>query len=270
MLFLPRRSVSRQANGLWIDDNATLKQKGEARQRGENEEQLLFLFLLILSLSQTEAHHCSLPLPDRTNLPADERKTMDRPSLTQSADDEQHWHPRGRRSLSSPTSDTVVPPALSTTVSSRGFDVNRSANEQTPSSFTSNNNVDNAHAHHAIPRARQDYDKRLVDISSSSSSSHLPNAQLPRPTLTRHQNGNEFAAVDRLALGPSRFARADMFYQPDESPMTSFDPSRLTSIEDSPFFPSQQPPPLSHQDHRRAQTEQELIAWQSRMLERSV
>ena len=58
--------------------------------------------------------------------------------------------------------------------------------------------------------------------------------KLRTPTLTRHRNRNEFSAVDRLALGPKRMTHTDQ--------------------------PNQQ----------KIQAEQELLAWQNRLLDRFV
>jgi hypothetical protein len=151
--------------------------------------------------------------------------------------DENQWY--DPHTSSSPTSLSVnnsfsYQSPSSATIGSWGFDVNRSTNEQTPLSFTSNNNNNNDQ--HTIIRTTKDYNERFVDISSSPQ-----NFKLRTPTLTRQRNGNEFSAVDRLVFGPNRIVQTD------------FNP-----LDDS----SQQ------QMQQKTQTEQELLAWQNRMLER--
>jgi len=157
--------------------------------------------------------------------------------------DENHWyHPYS----SSPHSSLSVnnsfthQSASSATIGSWGFDVNRSTNGQTPYLFTSNNNNNNDQ--HTITRTTKDYNDRFVDISSSSQ-----NLKLRIPTIARHKNGNEFSAIDRLVLGPKRIVQTD--YNP---------------LDDS--F-QQQMIPINQQ---KTQTEQELLAWQNRMLERFI
>jgi hypothetical protein len=159
-------------------------------------------------------------------------------------DDETHWY--NVRSSSSPSSLSVnnsfTHQPSSTTMGSWGFDVNRSTNRQTPLSFTSNNNQNTDQ--HTIMRIAKDYNERFVDIPSSSSSQ---NFNLRSPTLTRQKNGNEFAAVDRLVLGPNRVIQSD-YYPSDDS------------------FQQQQHMTTNSQK----KTEHELFAWQNRMLERFV
>jgi len=151
-------------------------------------------------------------------------------------DEENQWyHPR----TSSPHSSLSVNNSFTqqsspATMGSWGFDVNRSTNGQTPLSFTLNNN--NNSDQQIITRTRKDYNERLVDIPSSSQ-----NLKLRTPTLTRYRNGNEFAAVDRLLLGPNRSSR-DLFQQ-----------QQMTS-----------------NNQQKSQTEQELVAWQNRMLQRFI
>jgi hypothetical protein len=100
-------------------------------------------------------------------------------------DDENRWY--HLRSSS--------PPIHSATMGSWGFDVNRSTNGQTP--LNNNNSSD----HQTITTATKDYNERFVDISSPPQ-----NSKLRRPTLTKHRNGQEFAAVDRLVLGPNQMS----------------------------------------------------------------
>jgi len=161
-------------------------------------------------------------------------------------DDENHWyHPH----ISSPHSSLSVnnsfthQSASSATIGSWGFDVNRSTNGQTPFSFTSNNNNNNDQ--HTIMRTTKDYNDRFIDISSSSQ-----NLKLRTPTIGRHKNGNEFSAVDRLVLGPNRIVQTD--YNPSDD---SFQQQQQQMI------------PINQQ---KTQTEQELLAWQNRMLERLI
>jgi hypothetical protein len=140
-------------------------------------------------------------------------------------EDENLWFPP--RSSSPPSSLSVnnsfthQPP--SATMGSWGFDVNRSTNGQIPS-YNNNNN----------DQQTKDYNEQFVDRSSS-----IENFKLRTPTLTRHKNGNEFSAVDRLVQGSNRL---------DET------------------FPTQMNPINQH----KTQTENELLAWQNRMLERLV
>jgi len=201
----------------------------------------------------------------------------------------------------------VIHQPSSTTMGSWGFDVNRSANGQTPSSFISNNNNSN-NDHRTITRTSrrmeeltEDYNERLIDESTSPQ-----RFKLRTPTLTRHRDGNEFAVVDRLVLGPSRLVQSD-YYPSDESsrqqhisPTTRSRQSSTRSIlrrrsksigEFTTPTTSTSPPPLPpshltqsyHQQyqyhdrpptspnyHHRTSAEQELMAWQNRMLQRFV
>ncbi|CAF3661386.1 unnamed protein product [Rotaria sordida] len=164
-------------------------------------------------------------------------------------DEEKHWY--HIRSSSPPPSSLSINNNFShqlspATIGSWGFDVNRSTNGQTLLSFTSNNNNNNNDQH----KITNDYNEHLVDMSSSLSSQ---NFQLRTPTLTKHRNGNEFAAVDRLVLGPSRTMKSNYYPSDDSYPqqMISTNKSRINSNND-----------------RKKQAEQELIAWQNRMLER--
>ncbi|CAF2885705.1 unnamed protein product [Rotaria sp. Silwood2] len=165
-------------------------------------------------------------------------------------DDEKHWY--HIRSSSPPSSISInnnFSHQLSpTTIGSWGFDVNRSTNGQTLLSCTSNNNNNNDQ--HIITKTTKDYNEHLVDMSSSLSSQ---NFQLRTPTLTRHRNGNEFAAVDRLVLGPSRTIKSN-HYPPDDSL-----PQQMILTNHSR---------RSSNNHRKIKAEQELIAWQNRMLDR--
>jgi hypothetical protein len=153
-------------------------------------------------------------------------------------DEENHWY--HLRSSSPPSSlcvnNSFTHQSSSATMGSWGFDVNRSTNGQTPLSFASNNNTDQ----HTIRRTTKDYNERLIDIPSSSQ-----NFKLRSPTLTRQKNGNEFAAVDRLVLGPNRIMQTD-YYPSDDS-------SQQQMILNNP-----------------KKTEHELLAWQHRMIERFV
>ncbi|CAF1570887.1 unnamed protein product [Rotaria magnacalcarata] len=165
-------------------------------------------------------------------------------------DDEKHWyHIRSPSPPSSLSINNNFTHQLSpSTMGSWGFDVNRPTNGQTLLSFTSNNNSNNDQ--HTIPRRTKDYNERLVDISSSLSSQNFP---LRTPTLTRHRNGNEFAAVDRLVLGPNRMKEQNYYLTDDLYPQE--------------VIPTNQSP-VSSNNHRKTQAEQELIAWQNRMLQR--
>jgi hypothetical protein len=157
-------------------------------------------------------------------------------------DDEDHWyHPRASSPPSSlSVNNSFTPQSSSATIGSWGFDVNRSTNGQTPLSFTSNNNNNNDQQ--TIMRITKDYNERFVDISSSPQ-----NFKSRTPALTRHKNGNEFSAVDRLVLGPNRIV------QTDRNP--SDDSFQQPMIPTNPY---------------KIQTEQELLAWQNRMLERFI
>ena len=157
-------------------------------------------------------------------------------------DDENHWyHPNSSSPPSSlSVNNSFTHHSSSATMGSWGFDVNRSTNGQTPLSFSPNNN-NNHSDQHTNRRITKDYDARLVDISSSTQ-----NFNSRTPTLTRHRNGNEFAAVDRLVLGPNRGIQSDHYPSDD-----SLQQQQMTS-----------------NNRHKTQTEQELLAWQNRMLER--
>ncbi|CAF4614308.1 unnamed protein product [Rotaria sp. Silwood1] len=167
-------------------------------------------------------------------------------------DDEKHWyHIRSSSPSSSLNINNNFSHQLSpATIGSWGFNVNRSTNGQTLLSFTSNNNNNN-NDQHKITRTTKDYNEHRVDMSSSLSSQ---NFQLRTPTLTRHhRHGNEFAAVDRLVLGPSRTIKST--YYPSDDSLSQ----QMILMKQSRINPN---------NHRKIQTEQELIAWQNRMLER--
>ncbi|CAF4843639.1 unnamed protein product [Rotaria sp. Silwood1] len=202
-------------------------------------------------------------------------------------------------------SNGVIHQPSSTTMGSWGFDVNRSTNAQIPSSFTSNNNDDN-NDHRTITRTPRRLDEPIEDFNErlvNRSSPPLQRFKLRTPTLTRHRDGNEFTVVDRLVLGPSRTIQSD-YYPSDESPGQQYMPPSTRSRQSSTrsilrrrsksigdftgptintSSPSLAPPHLTqsyHQyqyherprtspnTHHRTYTEQELMAWQNRMLER--
>jgi hypothetical protein len=221
--------------------------------------------------------------------------------------DENRWY--RPRSLSPPyhlsTGNGVIHQSSSATMGSWGFDVNRSTNEQIPSSFISNNNNNN-NDHRTIMRTprridelTEDYNERLVDRSPPPPQRF----KLRTPTLTRHRDGNDFSVVDRLVLGPSRTVQSD-YYPSDDSPRQqqympptarsrqsstrSILRRRSKSIGDftSPTTSTSPPPPHLTQSyhqypyHERPRTspnncyrtcaENELMAWQNRMLQRFV
>ncbi|CAF0895604.1 unnamed protein product [Adineta steineri] len=156
--------------------------------------------------------------------------------------DENHWYyPRTSSPHSSlSVNNSFTHPSSSVTMGSWGFDVNRSTNGQTPLSFTSNNNNNNSNSDKQImTKITKDYNERLGDKFASSSSSSQ-NLKLRTPALTKQRNGNEFAAVDRLLHGPNRTSK-DVIEQ------------QMTTTT------TQQP---------KIHAEQELIAWQNRMLQR--
>ncbi|CAF3711258.1 unnamed protein product [Adineta steineri] len=201
-------------------------------------------------------------------------------------------------------SNGVIHQSSSATIGSWGFDVNRSANGQTPLSFTSNNNNNN-NDHRTITRTSrrldeltEDYNERLVDRTTTPPQRF----KLRTPTLTRHRDGNDFTVVDRLVLGPNRVAQTD-YYPSNESPRQQYmSPTtrsrqsstrsilrrRSKSIGDftTPTTSTSPPPPphltqsyqqqyqyherpqLSPNNHHRTYAEHELMAWQNRMLQR--
>jgi len=213
----------------------------------------------------------------------------------------------------------VIHQSSSATMGSWGFDVNRSTNEQTtttttPLPFTSNshhyhnnNNNSSISDHRTITRTPRRYDESVEDYNEHSvdrSSSPLPPPQrfkLRTPTLSKNRDGNEFAVVDRLVLGPSRIVQSD-YYPSDESPrqqqqqqMPSSSRSRQSSTRSilrrrsksigdftspthstsrsSPTHLTQSHHQYQYQEqphHPRKQAEYELMAWQNRMLERFV
>ena len=175
-------------------------------------------------------------------------------------DDEEHWS----RLRSSPPSSLSVNNSFtgqssSATMGSWGFDVNRSTNGQIlSSSSSSSNNNNNNNDQQTIDR------RRLANITTKGynnesfahrTSSISPTEFFPKstPTLTRHhyqhQNGKEFSAIDRLVRGPQRIVGQTEFNPSNQSLPTAMHTSQPT-----------------HKIH----TEQELFAWQNRMLERSL
>ena len=168
-------------------------------------------------------------------------------------DDEQRWY-NIRSSLSllpfNGNNNKFISQSSSTTMGSWGFDVNRSTNGQIPSSFTTNNNSNNGQ--HAIMRTTKDYDEHLVDIPSPLS---LENFTQRTPLLPRHHNGNEFATIDRFVLGLNQASKSNDYLPDDlfQQKMILNNSSRLNP-----------------KNQRKIKTEQELIAWQNRMLERLI
>jgi hypothetical protein len=199
----------------------------------------------------------------------------------------------------------VIHQSSSATMGSWGFDVNRSTNGQTPLSFTSNNNNNN-NDHRTITRTPrrldesiEDYNEHLVDRSPPPP---VQRFKLRTPTLTRPRDGNEFAVVDRLVLGPGRIVQSD-YYPSDESPrQQQYMPptartrqsstrsilrrrsksigdftTQTTSTSPPPHltqsyhpYQYQERPRTSPYNHHRTRAEHELMAWQNRMLERFV
>ena len=136
-----------------------------------------------------------------------------------------------------------------------GFDVNRPINAQTSLSFAStNNNNNNNHNNdqYTIKRTIKDYNERLVDIPSPVSSQNFRSYS---PTLTRHRHGSEFDAIDRLVLGPNRIIESNCY--PSKN---SFQQTMLSNKSSQ----------LNSTNQRKIQTEQQLLAWQNRMLEKFV
>lgn len=123
------------------------------------------------------------------------------------------------------------PPPLvgSSTMGSWGFDVNRSTNLQIPSSLAHSNNNMNYNEQQTMIKTKQD----VLPMTSQFS--------IPRPTLSRQYDGNEFAAIDRLVHGPTKLS------------------SHLSSKESS----NEQSNMIAN-NHLKS----ELIAWQNRMLEK--
>ena len=164
---------------------------------------------------------------------------------------------------------TNIQPSMSTSKGSWGFDVNRSTNGQPLSTFLSNNTNSD---HRVMLRTRdnegeeedeeeqeqdEDYDHRHLSETSSPPSSF----KLPTPTLTRHRDGNEFAAVDRLVHGPNGFTFKEL------SPLNNSPSTRPTSARRSRSIEELNMPPSSRPN---ANLKTELIAWQSRMIQRCV
>jgi hypothetical protein len=175
---------------------------------------------------------------------------------------------------------------------------------------SNNNHNNNNNDHRTITRtprrldeSTENYNERLVDRSSSPPPQRF---KLRTPTLNRHhRDGNEFTVVDRLVLGPSRTVQSD-YYPSDESPrqqqqqyMPPIAQSRQSSTRSilrrrsksigdftAPTTSTSPPPPhltqsyhqyqyherprTSPNNHPRTQAENELVAWQNRMLERFV
>lgn len=126
-----------------------------------------------------------------------------------------------------------------------GFDVNRSTNGQ----ISSNNN--NNYQHQDQQTIDRISSKGYTQSFAHRSSSPPPSrdfVKISTPTLTRQPVGKEFSAVDRLVRGPHRIVGQTEFNPSNESL-----PTAMNSI----------------QPHR-IQAEQELLAWQNRMIERSV
>lgn len=218
------------------------------------------------------------------------------------------WYGQQSPSPSYPYNATngVIPQSSSATMGSWGFDVNRSTNGYGPSSFTTNSNHNNQD-HRTITRTPRRTDESIEDLHerlvNRSPPPHPQRLKLRTPTLTRHRDGNEFVAVDRLVLAPSRITQSD-YYPTDESPGQQFMPSATRSRQSStrsilrrrsksigdftaPATSTSPPPPThltqpyqQHQHrerpltspthHHRTYTEQELVAWQNRMLQRYV
>lgn len=137
-------------------------------------------------------------------------------------DEEKHWfYPRTSSPHSSlSVNNSFTHQSSSATIGSWGFDVNRSTNNNT-----------NADQQTTI----KDYNECLADKLASSDQ----DPKLRSPTLTKQRDGNEFAAIDRLVLGPHRL--------PNDS--------------------SSQPS-INRNNDVKLQAEQELLAWQSRMLQK--
>src|SRR4051794_19022544 len=154
-----------------------------------------------------------MPVATTTTL-NDQNRFLGSHEEEENGDDNRWYRPR---SSSPPYSfnvgNGVIHQSSSATMGSWGFDVNRSTNGQTPSSFTSNNNNNN-NDHRTITRtprrldeSTENYNERLVDRSTPPPPPQR--FKLRTPTLTRHRDGNEFAVVDRLVLGPSRIVQSD-------------------------------------------------------------
>lgn len=205
------------------------------------------------------------------------------------------------------SSNGALHQSSSATMGSWGFDVNRSANETTPSSLTSNNNHHN-NDHRTITRTPRRMDELTDEYNERPVDGAIPpqRFKLRTPTPRRHQDGNDFAVVDRLVLGPSRVVQSD-FYPSNDSPRQQYTTPttrsrqsstrsilrrRSKSIGDfvsptastSPLpqqpshlissyqqsYPYHDRPRISPNNPSRTYTEQELMAWQNRMLERFV
>lgn len=263
-----------------------------------------------------------------------------------SPDDHRWYRPRSSSPprVSFGMNNNIIHQSSSATMGSWGFDVNRSTNGQISSSFTSNNNINSDHrtitrTPRRLDESNENYNERPSDRSTTTITSPPPPPQptqrlkLRTPTLTRRREGNDYPAVERLVLGPSRVVQSD-YYPTDESPRPSHNmpPTprsrqsstrsilrrRSKSIGDfiSPTTSTSPPPssstmtqsyhqyqyrerpelsthntyvqsqnyqqhpappthPPNHQlnqypqQQQRTYAEQELLAWQNRMLERS-
>lgn len=258
-----------------------------------------------------------MPVTTTTTMSNDQNRFLGAYEEEENVNDNRWYRPRSLSpGYSHHVNNGVIHQSSSTTMGSWGFDVNRSTNGQTPSTFISNNhnshNNNNNSDHRTITRtprrldqSMEDYNERLADQSSPPPPPQR--FKLRTPTLTRHRDGNDSTVVDRLVLGPSRVVQSD-YYPSDESPRQqqqyipptvrsrqsstrSILRRRSKSIGDfttpttntsspSPFSPHltqsyhqyqyHERPRTSPNNPHRTQAEQELMAWQNRMLERFV
>lgn len=168
-------------------------------------------------------------------------------------DDDEHWsrlHSSPPSSLS--VNNSFTGQSSSATMGSWGFDVNRSANGQISSLSSNNNNDQQTIDRRRIPTTTTITTKGYNESFAHRSSSISPTEFLPRstPTLTRQQqNEKEFSAIDRLVRGPQRIVGQTEF-----NPSNQSLPTAMNTIQPT----------------HKTYTEQELFAWQNRMLERSV
>ena len=259
-----------------------------------------------------------MPVPTTTSS-NDQNRFLGSQEEEENVNENRWYRPRSLSpGYSHPAHNGVIHQSSSTTMGSWGFDVNRTTNGQTPSSFISNNNHssnNNNSDHRTITRTPRRFDQSIEDYDERRpDQSPLPpqRFKLRTPTLTRHRDGNDLAVVDRLVLGPSRVVQSD-YYPSDESPRQqkqqqqqqymspparsrqsstrSILRRRSKSIGDftAPTTNTSPPPPSSphltqsyhqYQYHERPRTspniqhrtqaQQELMAWQNRMLERFV
>ena len=101
---------------------------------------------------------------------------------------------------------------------------------------TNNNNNSSNPDQRTISRTTiNDYNECLADKLASSDQE----SKLRSPALTKQRDGNEFAAIDRLVFGPNRESNNSL--------------SQL---------------PINQNNDVKLQAEQELLAWQSRMLQK--